>query len=312
MGSQSHFTAENSTFLHPVISFIPKYRANEGASDAPPSEIHLVEDVQALWDTDAEHLDPLRKWVYQLLINLTLADVVDQPLLFEDPTSDEERAEKARLEKFVYNAGEDDEEVKLKSMLATGMKVRTKSTYLNIPAGSVGTYITEEPATPPAIVRFDIGGVDGHTLSCLFVHFHNLELVDPSEASRKEDIIADIEARIDSLKRGDRILLVENWVHYTRIWGSNATVHQPEVEEATRGGDNFRGDVVLYPKGHSGIFEGIHYRSEDDDAAGGDGVMPNSFTSLHLAKVLDAHVDYKGNDVPATTATVSWLDIMKL
>ena len=51
--------AHNSTFLHPVVQFFPKARAD--AQDAPPSEVHLVEDVQALWDVADMHLNPLRR-----------------------------------------------------------------------------------------------------------------------------------------------------------------------------------------------------------------------------------------------------------
>ena len=39
-------------------------------------------------------------------------------LLFDDAKTDAERKEKARLEKFVYNAGEDDAQIELKSKLA--------------------------------------------------------------------------------------------------------------------------------------------------------------------------------------------------
>ena len=88
-----HHTAHKSTFLHPIIEYHPKNR--DGwvfGEDAPASSIHLVEDVQALWETEAEHLDPLRSWIAHLILNITIADVLSDVAFLDDADAEEAEA----------------------------------------------------------------------------------------------------------------------------------------------------------------------------------------------------------------------------
>ena len=70
-------------------------------------------------------------------------------------------------------------------------------------------------------------------------------------------------------------MLNSNWVHYPRVWGGGAAANK--TKELKRGEDDFTGDVVLYPQGHKGIFQGIYYLDENEDEDGFNGVSPNSF-----------------------------------
>ena len=119
-----------------------------------------------------------------LLLNITTAEVLANPLLYAQPKTEAEAAAKAALEMQLHTAGQSEVEQSTTAVVCGGMRVRTVEAYKDIAAGTIGTFLMEALTNPRAVVRFDIGSGGANSAPFWWpvpVHWANLRAVD-SEA----------------------------------------------------------------------------------------------------------------------------------